>query len=156
MIQFSKTIFNFADCARCFPAEPVKCRFLSLLLTVTHLRSVCDKDAYTTIPTYPSGQIGFIICSDSTPVSIPARKHPKADQLRYYTAEVRVIATSHCGHQRPRSLHSVCVTSNLDFAACRSTRRRLCCQSLRQTPLLWARACLLSYSAWRAAACYRR
>ncbi|OWF44828.1 spermidine synthase-like [Mizuhopecten yessoensis] len=50
--------------------------------------------AYTTIPTYPSGQIGFIICSlnPDTSFSEPLRKFTEEEQirlkLRYYNAEV--------------------------------------------------------------------
>lgn len=48
--------------------------------------------AFTTVPTYPSGQIGFIMCSDSAPTSTAARPHPKPDELRYYTPEVHKAA----------------------------------------------------------------
>jgi len=44
--------------------------------------------AYTTIPTYPSGQIGFVVCSDSVNPSVPAREHPSSADLRYYTDAV--------------------------------------------------------------------
>jgi len=44
--------------------------------------------AYTTVPTYPSGQIGFCICSlrDQSP-SEPVRTLP-ADQLKYYNEHI--------------------------------------------------------------------
>jgi len=44
--------------------------------------------AFTTIPTYPCGQIGFVICSlrDESP-SVPVREIP-TDDLRYYNKEV--------------------------------------------------------------------
>ncbi|XP_060073766.1 spermidine synthase-like [Ylistrum balloti] len=50
--------------------------------------------AYTTIPTYPSGQIGFILCSlnPDTAFSEPLRKFSEEEQIRlkfrYYNAEV--------------------------------------------------------------------
>ncbi|XP_033763743.1 spermidine synthase-like [Pecten maximus] len=50
--------------------------------------------AYTTIPTYPSGQIGFILCSlnPDTSFSEPLRKFTEEEhirlKLRYYNAEV--------------------------------------------------------------------
>ena len=49
---------------------------------------------YTTIPTYPSGQIGFIVCSDVAPIIKPVRELPKevADALDYYTPEIHQAA----------------------------------------------------------------
>jgi spermidine synthase len=42
--------------------------------------------AYTAIPTYPSGQIGFIIASkDNTDTSKPARKVPADTPLKFYS-----------------------------------------------------------------------
>jgi spermidine synthase len=43
--------------------------------------------AYCTIPTYPSGQIGFVICSKGGSCKKPARQfsHP---ELRYYNADI--------------------------------------------------------------------
>lgn len=51
--------------------------------------------AYTTIPTYPSGQIGFIIATKgrgecSSPVRFPSEDVQKA--LRYYTPELHKAA----------------------------------------------------------------
>ena len=49
--------------------------------------------AYTTIPTYPSGQIGFLLCTDSeAPVNKPVRLHPQTAQMKYYTAELHTAA----------------------------------------------------------------
>ena len=52
--------------------------------------------AFTTIPTYPSGQIGFILCSKDgeTDLSTPRRQLPDAvlQQLRYYSPEVHSAA----------------------------------------------------------------
>ena len=49
--------------------------------------------AYTTIPTYPSGQIGFLLCTDSeAPVNKPVRLHPQPAQMKYYTAELHTAA----------------------------------------------------------------
>jgi spermidine synthase len=52
--------------------------------------------AFTTIPTYPSGQIGFLVCS-TTPghaLRAPAREPPRAvaASLRYYTPAVHAAA----------------------------------------------------------------
>lgn len=48
------------------------------------------KYAYTTIPTYPSGQIGFIIASNGGTVdpSIPAREIPEGLPVRYYSDRI--------------------------------------------------------------------
>lgn len=49
--------------------------------------------AYTTIPTYPSGQIGFLLCTDSdAPVNKPARPHPQSAEMKYYSAELHAAA----------------------------------------------------------------
>ena len=49
--------------------------------------------AYTTVPTYPSGQIGFMLCRNGVePVSVAVRTHPAADELRYYTEELHKAA----------------------------------------------------------------
>jgi len=49
--------------------------------------------AYTTIPTYPSGQIGFVICSlrDNYTASVPQRKLP-SDKLKYYNDKIHSAA----------------------------------------------------------------
>jgi len=49
--------------------------------------------AFTTIPTYPSGQIGFVVCSlrDNYTASEPQRKL-SADNLRYYNEHVHRAA----------------------------------------------------------------
>jgi spermidine synthase len=49
--------------------------------------------AYTTIPTYPSGQIGFMICTKdaSRDVKVPLRSwtpEEEAEKCRYYNAEI--------------------------------------------------------------------
>ena len=56
-------------------------------------RNICDgpvKYAYTTIPTYPSGQIGFIIGTKdaSKDVSTPLAAPTDAFSLRYYSSEI--------------------------------------------------------------------
>ena len=47
------------------------------------------KYAYTTVPTYPSGQIGFLLCTDTPEaaqaVDRPVREHPAEASLRYYS-----------------------------------------------------------------------
>ena len=52
--------------------------------------------AFTTIPTYPSGQIGFLLCSTSPNVVLrePSRAPPPAlqQQLRYYSPAVHAAA----------------------------------------------------------------
>jgi spermidine synthase len=53
--------------------------------------------AYTTIPTYPSGQIGFMICSKdaNANVRVPLRKFSKEQedaQLRYYNEDIHKAA----------------------------------------------------------------
>jgi len=49
--------------------------------------------AFTTIPTYPSGQIGFVLCSlrDDFTASVPQRKL-SSDKLRYYNEQVHAAA----------------------------------------------------------------
>jgi spermidine synthase len=46
--------------------------------------------AYTTIPTYPSGQIGFIVASNDGSVdpAVPARRVPEGTALKYYTSSI--------------------------------------------------------------------
>lgn len=52
--------------------------------------------AYTTVPTYPSGQIGFVLCSRDAEaqLSTPARRlcPALADQCRYYTPATHAAA----------------------------------------------------------------
>lgn len=50
--------------------------------------------AFTTIPTYPSGQIGFIVASNDASVnpSVPQRKLPADASLRYYSPAVHKAA----------------------------------------------------------------
>jgi spermidine synthase len=52
------------------------------------------KYAYTTIPTYPSGQIGFIIASNGKTVdpSVPAREIPEGLPVKYYSAGIHKSA----------------------------------------------------------------
>jgi|EP01047_Picozoa_sp_COSAG01_P062375 spermidine synthase len=42
---------------------------------------------YTTVPTYPSGQIGFLLCTDSTE-SVEQPQHAPPPALRYYSPEL--------------------------------------------------------------------
>lgn len=49
--------------------------------------------AYTTIPTYPSGQIGFMVCCKdaSRDVKVPLRRwtpEEEEQKCRYYNAEI--------------------------------------------------------------------
>lgn len=52
--------------------------------------------AYTTIPTYPSGQIGFAICAkgDGAPLAEPARVLPAEvmEKMKYYSANIHRAA----------------------------------------------------------------
>ena len=50
--------------------------------------------AFTTIPTYPSGQIGFIVASNDATVnpSVPQRKLPAGTSLRYYSPAIHRAA----------------------------------------------------------------
>ena len=52
------------------------------------------KYAYTTIPTYPSGQIGFIIASNSATVdpATASRSVPADMELRYYSKNIHKSA----------------------------------------------------------------
>lgn len=45
---------------------------------------------YTTIPTYPSGQIGFVVCSEGASPTAPVRELEEAvsDKLQYYTPRI--------------------------------------------------------------------
>ena len=75
-----------------------ECMWLHLKLISDVITSCSDlfgtvEYAYTTIPTYPSGQIGFILCSDDTrdgAVRLPARRpSPELQaQLKYYNPPV--------------------------------------------------------------------
>jgi len=53
---------------------------------------------YTTIPTYPSGQIGFLVCSNTHNCSAPVRTPADAmtaldaDSLRYYSSDIHRAA----------------------------------------------------------------
>lgn len=50
--------------------------------------------AYTTIPTYPSGQIGFIIASNSADIDLTTSKRPVLEEmkLQYYTPDIHKAA----------------------------------------------------------------
>ena len=52
------------------------------------------KYAYTTIPTYPSGQIGFIVASNSATVdpTTASRSDPADMELRYYSENIHKSA----------------------------------------------------------------
>ena len=78
-----------------------ECLWLHLDLIATYLEG-CRKNfpvaeyAFTTIPTYPSGQIGIIIASkcDSSKPNKPVRKLPpdEANCLRYYNTEIHTAS----------------------------------------------------------------
>ncbi|KJZ78747.1 Spermidine synthase [Hirsutella minnesotensis 3608] len=66
---------------------------------IKNLKKVCKEIfpvveyAYTTIPTYPSGQIGFMVCSKNpnTNVKVPLRKWERkeeAEKCRYYSSDI--------------------------------------------------------------------
>ena len=54
--------------------------------------------AYTTIPTYPCGQIGFIMCSNGPDIRSPSRRiseamtEKDADSLEYYNEDLHAAA----------------------------------------------------------------
>ena len=53
--------------------------------------------AYTTIPTYPSGQIGFMVCckDPTSELKIPLRSWPRDEEdrlCRYYNKEVHTAS----------------------------------------------------------------
>jgi len=52
------------------------------------------KYAYTTIPTYPSGQIVFILASNNTDyeLQVPQQQAPEDMPLRYYSSELHPCA----------------------------------------------------------------
>lgn len=53
------------------------------------------KYAYTSMPTYPSGQIGFIIASNDSTLnaSVPSRSCIEMDHsLRYYSEDIHKVA----------------------------------------------------------------
>lgn len=54
----------------------------------------CARYAYASVPSYPSGQIGFIVCSNDPAVdgSVPARAPPADIQLQYYSPEVHAAS----------------------------------------------------------------
>lgn len=91
---------------------PGECQWLHLEL-IKEMRSFCEtlfpavEYAYSTIPTYPSGQIGFMLCSKN-PVSV---SHPTA------VAHSSVAAAP----ERRRLTDSVCVAivaTHYTFAFC--------------------------------------
>mmetsp|Transcript_18794 Transcript_18794/g.43736 ORF Transcript_18794/g.43736 Transcript_18794/m.43736 type:complete len:331 (+) Transcript_18794:87-1079(+) len=79
-----------------------ECMWLHLDLITSVLTSCCDifptvEYAYTTIPTYPSGQIGFVLCSSdrqNNMVRLPQRQPEAAMQatLRYYNPQIHKAA----------------------------------------------------------------
>ena len=76
-----------------------ECQWLHADL-ITDMQVFCSKMfkntryGYTTIPTYPSGQIGFIVCSDVAPIVQPVRELPRevSDGLNYYSPEIHQAA----------------------------------------------------------------
>lgn len=81
-----------------FVIQPAESPWLHLPL-IARLKKDCGEVfpvaeyAYTTIPTYPSGQIGFMVCcKDATrDVKVPLRswtKEEEDEKLRYYNSEI--------------------------------------------------------------------
>ncbi|GBB87365.1 hypothetical protein RclHR1_13800005 [Rhizophagus clarus] len=79
-----------------------ECQWLHLNL-ITEVQSYCRdifsvvEYAYTTIPTYPSGQIGFILCSIDDQVNLkkPLRKWSEEEEeklCRYYNSQIHEAA----------------------------------------------------------------
>ena len=80
------------------PPRTAENQWLHLPL-ITKLRAACREVfpvaeyAYTTIPTYPSGQIGFMVCCKDAgaDVRVPLRSWPVEEeekQCRYYNKEI--------------------------------------------------------------------
>jgi len=70
---------------------------------ITKLKQQCNEIfpvaqyAYTTIPTYPSGQIGFMVCCKDPNVDVktPLRRWSEEEELEkceYYSAEIHKAA----------------------------------------------------------------
>jgi len=79
-----------------------ECQWLHLDL-ITQVQSYCHQlfpvveYAFTTIPTYPSGQIGFVLCSNDHQINLkkPLRKWSEDDEeklCRYYNSQVHEAA----------------------------------------------------------------
>ena len=79
-----------------------ECQWLHLDL-ITQVQSYCRQlfpvveYAYTTIPTYPSGQIGFVLCGKDphTNLKTPLRKWSEDDEeklFRYYNSQIHESA----------------------------------------------------------------
>lgn len=76
-----------------------ECQWLHLDL-IKNVADMCKsifptvKYAFTTIPTYPSGQIGFIVASndESKNLSVPSKTLPTDAPLRYYSPAVHKAA----------------------------------------------------------------
>ncbi|CAG8524607.1 7445_t:CDS:2 [Funneliformis caledonium] len=79
-----------------------ECQWLHLEL-ISAVQTYCHKlfpvveYAFTTIPTYPSGQIGFMLCSNDPSINLkkPLRKwseEEEEDLCRYYNAQVHEAA----------------------------------------------------------------
>jgi len=73
------------------------------LQLITNLRKQCKEVfpvaeyAYTTIPTYPSGQIGFMVCTKdkNRNVTKPLRSWPQDEEeklCKYYSKEIHEAA----------------------------------------------------------------
>lgn len=76
-----------------------ECQWLYLDLIASVLRTCgdifsCARYAYATVPSYPSGQIGFIVCSKDphTDGSAPVRQPPLDMDLHYYSPEMHLAS----------------------------------------------------------------
>ena len=76
-----------------------ECQWLHADL-ITSMQQFCSKlfkttrYGYTCIPTYPSGQLGFIVCSDESPCDSAVREMPAeaSESLQYYTPGIHKAA----------------------------------------------------------------
>lgn len=89
---------HYWDCAYTVDSATAENQWLHLPL-ITQLKKDCRsifpvaEYGYTTIPTYPSGQIGFMVCSKdpNADVKTPLRKWTKEEEdakCRYYSSEI--------------------------------------------------------------------
>lgn len=74
-----------------------ECQWLHLDLIANVLSNVrkifpTSKYAYSTVPTYPSGQIGYILASKDSSNDLSIPKRPCELNFQYYTSEIHKAA----------------------------------------------------------------
>jgi spermidine synthase len=72
-----------------------ECQWLYLDLIANVVQTCCGifdcaRYAYASVPSYPSGQIGFIVCSNDSSIdgSVPLRQPSSSMELQYYSPEM--------------------------------------------------------------------